>query len=87
MDWNPNIVTVCTTILTAIALGKVLWKKFDKIDQQFEKINQQFEKINQQFKELTTSIHELDKRFIHIEDRLEYSNKIVYIKNEEPKEN
>ncbi len=54
-----------------------MWKNLSK------KIDENTTKIV----EITLEIRNLDRRLQTIEDRLEFSNKIVYIKQEEAKEN
>jgi len=45
------------------------------------------EDIANQGKELKEDIHKLDKKISRIEDRLEFSNKVVYVQHEDLKEN
>ena len=70
-----------------IAIGTALGSIYTLKKLFFEKIEKQFEKIDASLKEIRSDIHKIDKRIIRIEDRLEFSNKIVYVQHEELKEN
>jgi tetrahydromethanopterin S-methyltransferase subunit G len=58
-------------------MWKNLGKKIDGVEEKLEK------KIDGN----TTAIKDLDRRIQRIEDRLEFSNKVVYVQHEEIKEN
>lgn len=46
-----------------------------------------FDDIRSELKEIRKDIQGLDRRIQRIEDRLEYSNKVVYVQHEELKKN
>lgn len=75
MDYTNIIIAGCTAVSTVIAISKILGKKFGEIDARFDK-------IDESLKEIKGDIHSLDKRISRIEDRLEFSNKIVYVQHE-----
>lgn len=94
MEYTNIITAVCTALGTLYTLKKMFFEKidkqFEKIDKQFERIDLQFERIDHRFnkiddhlRDIRGDIHHLDKRITRIEDRLEFSNKIVYIQHEE----
>lgn len=74
------IIAGCSFIATIISISVILGKKFDKIEKRFDK-------IEDELKEIRKEIIALDRRIQKIEDRLEFSNKVVYVQHEEIKEN
>jgi len=98
MDWLKILQEAIPILVPLGGFTLFLWNglkgKFDKIDQRFEKIDQRFEKIDQKFEKIDeklevikSNISALDRRVQRIEDRLEYSNKVVYVQHEDIKEN
>jgi hypothetical protein len=69
-------------------MWKNLGKKIDGVEEKLEKkIDGVEEKLEKKIDGNTTAIKDLDRRIQRIEDRLEFSNKVVYVQHEEIKEN
>ena len=72
------------------AVRREMKEGFAKVDKQFEKVDKQFEKVDTEIKDMKKDINKLNIKLNRIEDRIEFSGKIVYIKppeDDEPKEN
>ena len=68
MDWTQILLASAAVIATVISICQIIGKKFDKMEDEI--------------KEVRKDIHKVDRRVMKIEDRLEFSNKVVYLQKE-----
>jgi hypothetical protein len=72
MEWTQVFV------ILGVFLGAFLWLA--------SKIDGVRKDLSKEIQDVKKDLNSLDKRFTRVEDRLEFSNKIVYIQHEEKKE-
>lgn len=77
MDWMKILQEALPIIVPLGGFTAFLWSS----------IKGKFEKIEGKLDVIAKDIQGLDRRIQRIEDRLEYSNKVVYVQHEEIKEN
>lgn len=79
MDSDTKLIIEILTPL--IIMMGWMWKNLSK------KIDEVDSRLGKKIDENTKEIQNLDRRIQRIEDRLEFSNKVVYVQHEESKEN
>jgi archaellum component FlaC len=66
------IIAVCTVIGTALAISKILSKKFDKIDERFDKVDNEIKEIKKDIGDMKVQLGKLETRVDERTFRVKY---------------